>query len=246
MVCILTLQILEFTTGSEKVCCNEANAAAAAQGDLKQTKQCREIFGTLNNACYLGQPTLLAVQRHSELSPLSAAAEEILPLNHKTPQTCNACNGGVQQMQLTAKFQPHILKVGGVVYFRSGNIVRHVTSYLALGLKKKGLALPRLDWVLNLVLVDLQQDVWETCIVFSAGKPLSRCEFQHGGGWRQHVSLAMNLVGGTGTARPTVLLLTALAQHRPGCALLRGANKCSILLVSYGVNTLHAIRFLSE
>lgn len=72
-------------------------------------------------------------------------AEEILPLNHKTPQTCNACNDGVQQMQLPAKFQPHILKVGGVMYCRLGNIVRHVTSYLALalGLKKKLTCIPQ-------------------------------------------------------------------------------------------------------
>lgn len=36
MVCILPLQILRFTTGSEKVCFNEADAASAAQGQLKQ------------------------------------------------------------------------------------------------------------------------------------------------------------------------------------------------------------------
>lgn len=93
----------------------------------------------------------------------------------------------------------------------------------------------------SLVWLTLQQDVWETRISSSAGNPVSRSEFQHVRGWRQQVSLAMNLVGGTSTARHTVLLLTGLAQNKAPCALLRGANKGSILLVSYGVNTLHTI-----
>lgn len=37
MASTLNLKILGFTIGSEKVCCNEANVVAAAQGELKQS-----------------------------------------------------------------------------------------------------------------------------------------------------------------------------------------------------------------
>lgn len=73
----------------------------------------------------------------------------------QTPESGNACNDDVQQMQLPSKFQSHLLTVGCVTYLRLGDRVRHVISYLtlALGLKTKGFAFLKLDWVLSLVLV---------------------------------------------------------------------------------------------
>lgn len=142
-------------------------------------------------------------------------------------------------MQLPSKFQPHILKVGGVIYFRC-----QLLPYLGTGAENKRSCVPKAG--LSVQSCPGCNRMFGKHISFSAGKPLSRCEFQHVRGWRQQVSLAMSLVGGTGTARHTVLLLTALARNKAGRALPRGPNKCSILLASYSVSRLHATYFLSE
>lgn len=74
----------------------------------------------------------------------------------QTPQPCNGCNDGVEQMQLPSEFQSCILEVRGVFCFRLEDVARHVTCYLTLALELKAaeLAFPRLDWVFNLILVD--------------------------------------------------------------------------------------------
>lgn len=59
-------------------------------------------------------------------------------LEAQTPQPCNACNDCGQQMQLPSKFQPHILKVGGVIYFRC-----QLLPYCGTGAENKRSCIPK-------------------------------------------------------------------------------------------------------
>lgn len=226
MVCTLTLQILGFTTGSEKVCCNEANAAAETQGELKQrsvdkslgcwtmllpwTAHCLLCRGTVNN---------LHSQQWLKKLPLNHNRHKHLSHAMTTMTVCNRFRCPQNSSLTSSKWE--------------------VSSVLELGIQS-GMSPPTLPWHWDwkqkdlhsqgwtecsiLPWLTLQQEVWETLILISAGEPLSRWGLQHVRGWRQQGSLVMSLVGGTGTVRHTILLLTALALNEAGCALLRGTN----------------------